>query len=758
METVDVALSCWSYGLALFSARSEAQPAPWVAVTAKTIIYLLAFIVPAVILLSQGSKRPRPARTAAADGAWSAGSIRAAGAAVLAGNSVPSINQQLALNGSQVATSGCMQQLGLDSNLVVSSRQQGLYVLPPEVSLRDWKGRSTTGGGITVSGGGLRGSMSAADDGSSPQVSPQGHSLGWPQPIPTRVACSSPDVHAFIPLAQPDYSMSDMCLGTPSPGMADEFAAAVVSPDVMLGIPAVCSLSPAITEAFSSWGSYGDVMLAPVPLPAAAYCATASCETQSHECDMCITSTGHTAANTAAAEASCSSCSMLMPLSTLVAAGEDKPLDSRGASCWGSPQPCPLLHHAMQTPFGVSSYYPDGQQWHSISLAGAEAAGVQGSVGVGSLQQAPGSAGAAAAAAGCVLDSSRAAPTGVPVLCDSPCQQYPRQLVPPAAAQAAMAAAAALLLPTPPELTINTGRRKLSTEPQQQQHHQQQRQEESAFSSPAAMASEGSIDQPSTPVFVSTTSRTLRHPAGKTPFSNSGFSCSSSSTSVVSATPPPLPSPAGSPLARRVTNDRDDNGVPTSPGLLQLIQQQDEDALGGDGEQQQHQQQQVPWAGLQLRSVSQKTCSVACSSCETGAVGCHGCGSGSRASGSRASSSSSGSSSAGASSLGTNSSVQTVDALDAGHRALSISTGTGHVCSRDDSDSCLCNAQAVVQPCSCSSSDCAAISFTSSEPTPTGKGQKNMTIDLINEGSKDCTGPVSIPYQQLLAFYEAGFR
>ncbi|KAF6265070.1 hypothetical protein COO60DRAFT_1113876 [Scenedesmus sp. NREL 46B-D3] len=72
----------------------------------------------------------------------------------------------------------------------------------------------------------------------------------------------------------------------------------------------------------------------------------------------------------------------------------------------------------------------------------------------------------------------------------------------------------------------------------------------------------------------------------------------------------PLPSPAGSPLARRVTDERDENGLPTSPALLGLLQQRaaaDASAAGSwqeDGEQQE--QQHVPWTHVQLRAVPQK--------------------------------------------------------------------------------------------------------------------------------------------------------
>lgn len=68
----------------------------------------------------------------------------------------------------------------------------------------------------------------------------------------------------------------------------------------------------------------------------------------------------------------------------------------------------------------------------------------------------------------------------------------------------------------------------------------------------------------------------------------------------------PLPSPADSPLARRVTNERDEHGFPTSPALLELLQQRaaaEASANGwGDGSEQQH----APWISVQLRAVPQQ--------------------------------------------------------------------------------------------------------------------------------------------------------
>jgi hypothetical protein len=70
----------------------------------------------------------------------------------------------------------------------------------------------------------------------------------------------------------------------------------------------------------------------------------------------------------------------------------------------------------------------------------------------------------------------------------------------------------------------------------------------------------------------------------------------------------PLPSPAESPLARRVTNERDEHGFPTSPALLELLQQraaaEAAAAAGSWDEAAEH--QQVPWISVQLRAVPQQ--------------------------------------------------------------------------------------------------------------------------------------------------------
>jgi hypothetical protein len=82
----------------------------------------------------------------------------------------------------------------------------------------------------------------------------------------------------------------------------------------------------------------------------------------------------------------------------------------------------------------------------------------------------------------------------------------------------------------------------------------------------------------------------------------------------------PLPSPADSPLARRVTNERDEHGFPTSPALLELLQQRaaaEAAAAGswGEGAEQQH----VPWISVQLRAVPQQL-SDECSSANQAAA------------------------------------------------------------------------------------------------------------------------------------------
>lgn len=82
-------------------------------------------------------------------------------------------------------------------------------------------------------------------------------------------------------------------------------------------------------------------------------------------------------------------------------------------------------------------------------------------------------------------------------------------------------------------------------------------------------------------------------------------SCSSAlSTGGHESSPLPLPSPAESPLARRVTNERDEHGFPMCPALVGLLQQQSS-ADSSSSWDSTDDEQQAPWAGLQLRSVPQ---------------------------------------------------------------------------------------------------------------------------------------------------------
>lgn len=142
---------------------------------------------------------------------------------------------------------------------------------------------------------------------------------------------------------------------------------------------------------------------------------------------------------------------------------------------------------------------------------------------------------------------------------------------------------------------------------------------------------------PMTPVpFIATTTRhsmCMRQPSFRLHASGSPLSTSLSSGGCFSAWVPPLPSPAESPLARRLS-ERDDTGLPvSSPALQELLSSGGSrrplrrggsldsrrsvsspgthaccelDAMRLHQQQRHHngEQQEAPWAGMQLRSVA----------------------------------------------------------------------------------------------------------------------------------------------------------